>query len=503
MHSANYMLEDDNMKIGIDFGTSFSLPAGLINGSPSTLLPGGEYGIPSVFYYDSEVGVQIGKAADDNADFQPNNVKRDIKMDISTRTDSFEADGRTFNKKQIIGHIFNEIVRISREESTRRELISQSIDGAVISVPAAFTLRELNFIRDAAQNPVSNGGANLTVLGFIREPVAAAIAYFNAPNAEDEKTILVYDLGGGTCDVAIVRSNRYSNEWYKVIDSDMKRIGGRDWDKVLIDMIKKKYRDKAGHISFDAEAENKIRRQAIQAKHILSSQQTARISVNIAGKTHSCVITVNEFENATTDILQSTLSIVKNLVRKCQSTIDYIVCVGGSSNMPQIKKAFEENYPHITVKLFEPEKAIAFGAAIYAEHLTEPQFLSDICKFSYGARYVENFAKYQDKKRLRIWNIIYKGNRLPASGVSSSYNIEDDEKSTYIAIYESECTDDIYLPEIGTYIGDIHITGIENGKKGDETVLTVDIDQSGLMLLKAVDKKTGKSAIAEIQLKDF
>jgi molecular chaperone DnaK len=491
------------MKIGIDFGTSFSLPAGLINGNPSTLLPNGEYGIPSVFYYDADVGVQIGKAAENNEEYQPSNVKRDIKMEISTHADSFIADGRSFSKKEIISHIFKEIARVSRQEGASRELVSQSIDGAVISVPAAFTLRELNFIRDAAQTPESSGGAGLTVFGFIREPVAAAIAYFNAPNAEDEKTILVYDLGGGTCDVAIVRSNKNSNEWYKVIDSDMKRIGGRDWDRVLIDMIKRKFQEKSGRMSFDAEAESKIRKQAIAAKHLLSELETARVSVVIAGKNHNCVISVAEFEKATAEILQSTMNIVHKMVQKCSTPIDYIVCVGGSSNMPQVTKAFKTKYPSIIIKKFQPEKAIAFGAAIYAEHLTEPQYLSDICKFSYGARYIDDFETYQDENRLRITNIIFKGSPLPTSGTSYSSPMRDNQSSSYLAIFESECIDKKYLPENGTYIGDISITGLEGRKKTDTTVLTISIDQSGLMSLKAIDERSGKTETAQIQLKNF
>jgi molecular chaperone DnaK (HSP70) len=191
------------------------------------------------------------------------------------------------------------------------------------------------------------------------------------------------------------------------------------------------------------------------------------------------------------------------MIRKCSAKIDYIVCVGGSSNMPQVRKSFVKNYPNIDVKLFEPEKAIAFGAAIYAEHLNESQYLRDICKFSYGAKYVEDYAKYHDKSRLRIWNIIYKDSQLPASGTSSSTRLEDGDYDTYIAVFESDCTDEIYLPINGTYIGDIRITGIENGRKGDGTLLTISIDQSGLMLLKAVDKRTEKSTIAEIQLRDF
>ena len=491
------------MKIGIDFGTSFSLPAGMINGVPTTLLPNGEYGIPSVFYYDSEVGVQIGTAADDNGDFQPKNVKRDIKMEISAHADSFSADGKTFSKKQIISHIFKEITRVSRQESSRRELVSQNIEGVVISVPVAFTLREVSFIREAAQLPESVGGAALKVLGFIREPVAAAIAYFNAPKAEDNKTILVYDLGGGTCDVAIVRSNKNSNEWYKVLDSDMKRIGGRDWDSVLIAMIKRKYQEKSGHMNLDSEAENKIRKQVIQAKHILSSQPSARISVNIAGKTHSCVIAVEEFEHATAELLQSTMQIVSKMKNKCSSAIDYIVCVGGSSNMLQVKKALERDYPTIPVKLFEPEKAIAFGAAIYAEHLTDEKFLKDICKFSYGVRFVENYSKYQDKNRLRIFNYIYKGSQLPASASTTSTPIDDGYQSIFFALYESESMEGVYMPENGTQIGGVLITGLVGSKKTDVFSVDFGIDKSGLLTAKAVEDKTGKTATTEIKLEDF
>lgn len=491
------------MKIGIDFGTSFSLPAGVINGLPSTLLPNNEYGIPSVFYYDSEVNVLIGNAAEDNANYQPHNVKRDIKMEINSHDDSFIADGRKFTKKEIIGYIFKEIVSVALQESERRELKSQTIEGAVISVPAAFTVRELTFIREAAQLSVENGGPAVNVLGFIREPVAAAIAYFNAPNSEDEKTILVYDLGGGTCDVAIVRSDKNAKEWYTVIDSDMKRIGGRDWDEVIIRLIKQKFREQAGSISFDATAESDIRKQAIRTKHILSKQTIARVSVPIAGKNHTCVITVEEFEQATSSILQNTMNIVENMMKKCSSKVDFIVCVGGSSNMPQVRKALMQMYPNILVKLYEPEKAIAFGAAIYAEHLTETQYLRDICKFSYGVRFIENYEKYKDKNRLIILNGIIKGSQLPANYKTTGTPVEDGETSLCFAVYESECIDPIYKPDCGTEIGRVNVRNLKDSKKGDTFIVTLEIDQSGLMHVKAVEEKTEKSASADIQLKDF
>ncbi|MBR3498165.1 MAG: Hsp70 family protein [Selenomonadaceae bacterium] len=486
------------MKIGIDFGTSFSLPAALINNMPATLLPGGQYGIPSVFYYEDGQEPLIGIPAEDQGEYYPENVVRNIKMEISNPDQkSFWLDGKNFSKKEIVGGILREVKNIALEAIEHQQLVSQEIDGAVISVPAAFTLRELNFIRDAAQDE-----AGLKVLGFIREPVAAAIAYFNAPGAQDDKTILVYDLGGGTCDVAIVRSDKNSSEWYKVINSDMRRIGGRDWDKLLVELIKRKCREQEPHIRFNARAENKILKKAIDVKHTLSRRDRYRSYIEIGGEDFDFEITRAEFEKVTAELLQATMTVVDNLKRKCSRKIDYIVCVGGSSNMPQVRKAFEENYPDIEIKLFEPEKAIAFGAAIYAEHLTEEHFLHDICKFSYGAKYVQNYDKYKDLNRLRIYNIIYKGDALPTSGESTSCHIND-RSDTYIAIYESECTDEIYLPEEGTHIGEIEIRGLKDSKKNDETLLTVTIDKSGLMQLKAVDKRTGKSADVSIQLKDY
>ena len=487
------------MKIGIDFGTSFSLPAALINGNPDTLLPGGQYGVPSVFYYDRKRDILIGKPAEDRGNHRPENVVRNIKMEISNpNKKTFQLDGRTFDKKKIVGRILREVKQIALEGIERKQLVSQEIEGAVISVPAAFNLRELNFIRDAAQKE-----ADLKVLGFIREPVAAAISYFNAPSAEDEKTILVYDLGGGTCDVAIVRSDKNSKEWYKVIDSDMLRIGGRDWDKLLGELIKRKCREQEPYIEFDLRTESDILKTAINAKHNLSRMKKFVSDIEIDDEIYDIEITREEFEKITFELLQETMRLVDKLKRNCSTEIDYIVCVGGSSNMPQVRKAFEKNYPDIEIKLFEPEKAIAFGAAIYAEHLTEESFLHDICKFSYGARYVEDFSRYKDYNRLRIYNIIYKGSPLPSSGEETSSHINDGATSSYIAVYESECTDYIYLPENGTKIGEIEIRGLKDSKKGDETILTMTIDKSGLMQLKAVDKRTGKSADVEIQLEEY
>lgn len=483
------------MKIGIDFGTSYSLPVAIINDLACTLLPNGEYGIPSVFYYDRECGVCVGKIAEDESACNPANVKRDVKMEISNSSkQSFVADGRSFTNKEIVAYIFEEIAKQAKREAERRQLESQVIDGAVISVPAAFTMRELEFIREAAKDK-----AKLNVLGFIREPVAAAIAYFNAPSAEDNKTILVYDLGGGTCDVALVRADKNANGWYKVLDSRMARIGGRAWTKELMKLAKAKL----DVSSLDLEEEEMLYRAADEAKYRLSEMPMARISIRVGGRKRSCSITLEEFEQATSGLLNSTMEIVDYVVDKGDASIDSIVCVGGSSNMPQVSRALKAKYPHIEVKIFEPEKAIAFGAARYAENINQESYLRDICKFSYGIRAVEDFKKYHDENRLRIYNIVYKDSQLPADASHGFSPLRDDCDSLFFAIYESECTDYSYLPEEGEYIGDLTLQLAPETKNTDNCTINVSIDRSGLMVVKANQDGTNRVASVELKLKDF
>ena len=122
------------MKIGIDFGTTFSLPAAMINGHPATLLPGGAYGMPSVFYRDAKQGILIGDPADKRGNFKPENVVRNIKMVISdTATKNFRLDGRNFTKNQIVGKIIEEIVKIAQETKNYNLMPIFSIVGAVVS----------------------------------------------------------------------------------------------------------------------------------------------------------------------------------------------------------------------------------------------------------------------------------------------------------------------------------------------------------------------------------
>ena len=215
------------MFLGIDFGTSFSQMATMYLDQPLLLLHPGEYGIPSEFYYDQDCGVLVGQdAADAGQGLCAANLVSEIKMNLSG---SFILDGRKFTAPEIIREIYRTLVTRA-QQIARTKSIDEEIRGVVISVPAKFDYLERKLIYDAAVGCM--GSKKLPVRDIIEEPVAAALAYYNT-SLENGKNILVYDLGGGTCDVALVHSDDTKLERFDVIDSSMVRVGGRNWDERL------------------------------------------------------------------------------------------------------------------------------------------------------------------------------------------------------------------------------------------------------------------------------
>jgi len=438
------------MKIGIDFGTSFSLPAVPYLDTNIVLLPSGKYGIPSVFYYDEWEGVLVGEDAENAGQGEEaKNLKREIKLELNS---NFVADGKTFTGKQIVGYILNN-VKENAIAAAKAKLIDEPLEGVVISVPAAFAHNEKEFIKQAAQIPTSQGGPGLNVLGFIKEPVAAALAYFNTSLA-DRTRILIYDLGGGTCDVAIVEANSSVNEKYTVIDSDMQRIGGKDWDARLEAFIRREVEQQSG-ISMENNPgyREKIKRAAISAKHSFSEKvgeeyrDRVRARVEVNGKSYNVPITKDAFNELTRGLLEQTLQMARNIVNKNNAyPIDKIVCVGGSSNMPQVLEGLRRTFPGKDIQIYEPEKAIAIGAGIYAQFCDgKDSFLSDIASFSYGT---DCFAtSYSDEKI--ILNLLRRGDRLPKT-CSNSFSIRKPSDKMYFKIYESPIGDDKYPYEFAS-----------------------------------------------------
>ena len=492
------------MKLGIDFGTSFSLPATSYLDQNIILLPGGKYGIPSVFYYSDWDGVLIGEEAERAGQgSEAKNLKREIKLELNS---SFTADGETFTAKQIVGHILN-CVKENAIATAKEKLIDETLEGVVISVPAAFGHNEKAYIREAAEIPESQDGPQLKVLGFIKEPVAAALSYFKTSLA-DKTRVLVYDLGGGTCDVAIVEANSSMKEKYIVIDSDMLRIGGKDWDSKLEAYIINEVEKQSGKIIGNNPGHReKIKREAIVAKHAFSEKvagkyrDRVRARIEIDGKTYQVPITKEIFDELTLGLLDRTIKMTKEMLGKNNgNSINRIVCVGGSSKMPQVQEGLKRALPTKDIQVFEPEKAIAVGASIYAQYCDgKDTFLSDIASFSYGTDCYRDYDN--DPDDYIVVNLVKKGDRLPITREHSFCTTRDNQSKMRFKIIENTNMVDEYDYEDGSVapIMEIVLELPPNMSKGTSAMLYMTLTTDGIIEVKA-DDMNGHTISAKKQL---
>lgn len=487
------------MFLGIDFGTSFSQVSTMYLGQPLLLLNPGEYGIPSEFYYDRECGILIGQDALDAGQGEAAaNLVTEVKMAILSGK-SFVLDGKTFSAKDIVKEIYKTLI-LKAVQVAKKRSINTNIEGIVISVPAKFGMQERGLISEAARECL--GTTMVPIRAIIKEPVAAAISYYNT-ELEDNKYILVYDLGGGTCDVALVRSDSSFAEHYTVVDSDMVRLGGRNWDEELVKYITQIIENKSGiRIKGNVGYEEKIRRTAITVKHDLSdptkSRSIARVELN--GRIYTTPISKTVFDEITAHLLRQTLDCLQDVYDKHSASckIDEIICVGGSSNMLQVEEGLLKRFPKCKIRLYEPEHAVVNGATIYA-NMPQINVLKDVASFSYGTDSNTHYG-YPDNKEI-ISNIIFKGSKLPVTQSKGYCPTRDGQEVVAFCIFESEYMDDEYdrtRPE-KRFIGIVELRLPPNSKKDLNLRCQLSLNAEGMLEVTA-SEPSGKKVMSTFKL---
>lgn len=487
------------MFLGIDFGTSFSQVSTMYLGQPLLLLNPGEYGIPSEFYYDRDCGILIGQDALDAGQGEAAaNLVTEVKMAILSGK-SFVLDGKTFSAKDIIKEIYKTLI-LKAVQVAKKRSINTNIEGIVISVPAKFGMQERGLIAEAARDCL--GTTKVPIRAIIKEPVAAAISYYNT-ELEDNKYILVYDLGGGTCDVALVRSDSSSAEHYTVVDSDMVRLGGRNWDEELVKYITQIIENKSGiRIKGNVGYEEKIRRTAITVKHDLSdptkSRSIARVELN--GRIYTTPISKTVFDEITAHLLRQTLDCLQDVYDKhsVSCKIDEIICVGGSSNMLQVEEGLLKRFPKCKIRLYEPEHAVVNGATIYA-NMPQINVLKDVASFSYGTDSNTHYG-YPDNKEI-VSNIIIKGSCLPVTQSKGYCPSVAGQEIVAFRIYESEYTDDEYdiVRPDKRFVGTVELKLPPNSPKDLSLRCQLSLNTEGMLEVTA-SEPSGKKVMSTFKL---
>lgn len=525
---------------GIDLGTTYSCIATLDrNGNPEVVRNQTDASdtLASAVFFESIDNVVIGNSAKDMIETDGDRVVQFIKREIGkTDARTYEFYGKTYTPVEISALILGRLKQIAEEQGG-------TVNDVVITCPAYFGLEERNATKKAGEL------AGMNVLNLINEPTAAALSYC-ARQFQEERTILVYDLGGGTFDVTIVKmslaTNGNGNEVQKVTvvaTGGNDRLGGMDWDDKLFDHIMHACCDENGLTpdEIDVETRQIIRSRLETTKKKLSNAESTKVKVNVNGAMTSIIITRDEFESMTSDKVAQTMTYVEDTLRKAGNIeIDTVLLVGGSTFMPMIRNAVEARFPG-KVQIEDPDRAVAKGAAICASMLVEegemdefaPEELSGNSGEGGGTRtegqvgsglstefVVEDqtprsFGPGVLNKNMEyvIDNIIKMGKVMPATAVKTYYTVEDDMEKIVLRAFENMSRDDSLKPCVDNMgepqetdptdnvklLGELEMLLPPGMKKGSPIEVTFHVDAVGVYV-KAVNLGTGESVEATLRM---
>merc|ERR1712232_342680 len=374
---------------------------------------------------------------------------------------------------------------LQKMKTTAENYLGQAINHAVITVPAYFN--------DAQRQATKDAGviAGLHVERIMNEPTAAAIAYGINKTAQDESTVLVFDLGGGTFDVTVLTIDGGIFE-VKATNGDA-HLGGADFDQRImqyfVNIFQKKYNNI--DISNNNHALQKLRKEVERVKRALSSQQQARLEIeNLSnGMDLSETLTRARFEEVNNDLFRKTLGPVRRVLDDAKlrrSDIDEVILVGGSTRIPRIQQLLSNFFGKELNKAINPDEAVAYGAAIQGGILsgegsiTNEILLVDVAPFSQG---VETVGGVMVK-------IIPRGTTIPAkkSQIFSTY--QENQCIVLIHVYEGEQ----YMAKDNHLLGKFELSGIPPAPRGVPQIeVTFLVDVNGILQVSAEDKGTGRS----------
>ncbi|HUW16511.1 MAG TPA: molecular chaperone DnaK, partial [Actinomycetes bacterium] len=346
--------------VGIDLGTTNSVVSVLEGGEPTVIANAeGARTTPSVVAFAKNGEVLVGEVAKRQAVTNPDRTIRSVKRHMGTDW-SVEIDGKAYTAQEISARVLGKLKRDAES------YLGEPVAEAVITVPAYFS--------DAQRQATKEAGeiAGLKVLRIINEPTSAALAY-GLDKADNEHTILVFDLGGGTFDVSLLEIGDGVVE-VKATSGD-NHLGGDDWDEVVIDWMVKEFKNKHGvDLSTDKMALQRLREAAEKAKIELSSSSETTINLPYVTATPEGPLHLDEkltraqFQNMTHDLLERTRKPFENVIRDAGvkvGDIHQVILVGGSTRMPAVTDLVREltggKEPNKSVN---PDEVVSVGAAL-------------------------------------------------------------------------------------------------------------------------------------------
>ena len=417
-----------NTIIGIDLGTTYSCVSYVDENNIIRIIDNmeGEQKTPSVVFFDPNGTAEVGFTAKAEGVLYPDRLVERVKNFMGAPDYSFFANGVGYSATDISALILQKLVRDAQE------YLDDEIEGAVITCPAYFDDQAKHATKAAAEKVILSNGKNLKVIDILDEPTAAAIAFGNSRQEDMDKTVLIYDLGGGTFDCTVMKIS-FSGDDCKmsIIAKDGNhQLGGKDWDEALANLIREKFCSATGcdieEMKSDAESVAWFSESIEKAKKNLTYRESTSLSPAFNGCRERVEVTREEFEDVTYILLDQTIMLVNDMLEKnglnVMNDIDEIVLVGGSSKMPQIIHRLEVEYSK-PITSYESDKLVAMGAAIFAANNYNCVFADDSDSVEIDGKIIDWFGdswasksvgiKLYFEGREQILNLVLKGDSLP------------------------------------------------------------------------------------------